>query len=313
MDEFISIKDLEKGTPSKTQSLVHDGAEGTKRIEFAELLSTALGLTDITEAGFHNSIYRGANLKERFGISDDKALADEVSRRIANGSFEDLYVGDYWPATITTEFGTETVEIVLAGFDIYMGSIYEYRRADDDYDPINRHHAVCVTKKQFAKNHKMHPTTPIPSDGYRATEMYTTTMPKYATAMQTALNGHIIEICDTYAYDIDSSLVSAGAPDLNGATTSWDYDTAYPSLLNPLTEREVYGAPVFSCSAYEAGFETSQLPLFRLNPAAKITGNWYWLKDVAGAGYFCSVGNFGGADCNGAFNTGGVRPRFLIG
>lgn len=309
----VSIKDLQKGTPSKTQSIVHDGEEGTKRIEFAELLAAALGTTDLTEAGFHNSIYRGANLKERWGISDDTAIADEVARRIADGSFEDLYVGDYWPATITTEYGTETVEIVLAGFDVYMGSICEYRREEDEYDPIERHHAVCVTKKQFAKSHRMHQTTPIPSEGYRETEMHTTTLPKYATALNTALNGHMIEICDTYAYDRDDSLANANAPDLSGAMTSWDYDSSYPSYLNLLTERELYGAPAYSSGPCEVGFETSQLPLFRLNPALKITGSWYWLKDTASALCFCCCSNYGSANCNGAYFTGGVRPRFLIG
>lgn len=309
----VSIKDLQKGTPSKTQSLVHDGDDGTKRIEFADLMAAVLGTTNLTEAGFHNSIYRGANLKERFGISDDKALADEVYSRIADGSFRDLYVGDYWPVTITTEYGTEEVTNVLAGFDVYLNSMYEYDPANTDYNLLTRHHAVVVTKKQFAKSHKMHPTTPIPSDGYRACEIHTTTLPKYAAALQTALNGHIIEVCDTFAYDRDDTLHNANAPDLTGVMTSWDYDSSYPAHLTLLTERELYGAPAYSSGPNEVGFETSQLPLFRLNPASKITGGWYWLRDTASAYYFCYCSSYGSANCHDAGNAGGVRPRFLIG
>lgn len=41
--------------------------------------------------------------------------------------------------------------------------------------------------------------------------------------------------------------------------------------------------------------------------------HWYWLKDVADSHSFCSVGGDGDAGDGWATNSGGVRPRFLIG
>lgn len=304
------IKDLTAVTPGKDDVIVVDGTGGTHKVPLGDLAGI-IGRKGV--AAFHNSVFRGANLKERWGITDDKALADEVYRRIADGSFDDLFVGDYWTATITTEYGTEEVTNVLAGFDVYLNSIYEYDPVNIDYNLLTRHHAVAVTKKQFAKSHKMHPTTPIPSDGYFATEMNTTTLPKYAAALNTALNGHIIEVCDAYAYDRDDTLHSANAPDMTGVMTSWDYNSDFHAKLTLLTERELYGAPAYSSGPCEVGFETSQLPLFRLDPSAKIIGMWYWLKDTASANCFCGCGNDGYASYNGAHGTGGVRPRFLIG
>ena len=56
-------------------------------------------------AGFHNSIYRGKSLGT--SVSPEQYLA------IANGSFDDMFVGDYW-----------TVDGVLyriAAFDYHLG------------------------------------------------------------------------------------------------------------------------------------------------------------------------------------------------
>lgn len=305
------IKDLPALSPGKDDVMVVDGASGVRKVplgDLASLVGTVRGI-----AGFHNSVFRGANLKERWGLSDHLAVADEVKRRVADGSFDDLFVGDWWPAPITTEFGTETVEIVLAGFDVYMKSIYKYVPDEDDYYLLEDHHAVAVTRKHLTKSHRMHSSYPIPSNGYIDCEINTVTLPKYGAALQTALNGHIIEICDTYAYDRDDSLANANAPDLSGVMTSWDYGSDFHTLLTLLTERELYGAPAYSSGPCEVGFETSQLPLFRLDPSAKITGSWYWLKDTASASYFCNCNYDGGAFYSYCTNSGGVRPRFLIG
>ena len=303
------IKDFGQRNPSKEDCIIFDGENGTFKISLGDIG----GVFDVKGvAGLHNSIYRGADLKKRFGIDDDKAIADEVQKRIADGSFNDLFVGDYWSATINSTYGTETVEIVLAGFDVYLNSIPEYLSSEDDYSIIKRHHAVCVTRKQLAQTQQMNSSSTT-SGGYSGSAMFKTVLPAYAIGFQAALNNHIIELCDSVTTSVDTSAQNANHPALTGAADGWDYSTDYRMHLTLLTEREVYGAPAFSSSAYDVGFETSQLPLFRLDPSAKITGSWYWLKDVASSSDFCSVNGSGVVDCNGATNSDGVRPRFLIG
>lgn len=54
-------------------------------------------------AAAHNSIYRGKNLTNVYTV-------DEICQRISAGTFKDLYVGDYFDISITTDLGgTETV------------------------------------------------------------------------------------------------------------------------------------------------------------------------------------------------------------
>lgn len=301
--------ELNEGMPNKDDIVIVDGGKGTIKVPLGDLCGV-LGVRGI--AGFHNSIYRGVNLKERWGISDDKAIADEVCKRIKDGSFDDLFVGDYWSATITSEYGTETVEIVLAGFDVYLHSIPEYFPDEDDYNPIDRHHAVCVTRKNLAKTQKMN-NSHTTEGGYANCLMNQTILPAYAIGFNAALNGHIIEICDSVTTDMNPDYKNVNCDWLEGTADGWDYSTDYHMHLTLLTEREVYGAPAYSGAPDEVGFETSQLPLFRLDPSAKITGSWYWLKDIASSQYFCDVHGDGYASYYYAGATYGVRPRFLIG
>lgn len=291
------IKNLPTATPGKDDVIVIDGEGGTRKVPLGDL-AALVGKTGI--AGFHNSVYRGANLKERFGINDDKALADEVSRRIADGSFDDLFVGDYFTITITSNYGTENVDVVLAGFDVYLGSFDEW---------IEYHHAVCVTRGKLHTNHKMNATHT--TDGaYEGSEMCRVVLPAYATAFNSALNGHVKTVCDSVTCSMDSTKINSSESSLTGASEDWE---SYDLQLSLLTERELFGSPVYSSSAYDVGYETSQLPLFRLNPASKAVGDWYWLKDVASAQYFCNCGGDGSASYSSAGIAYGVRPRFLIG
>ena len=47
-------------------------------------------------AAAHNSIYRGKNLTNVYTV-------DEICQRISAGTFKDLYVGDYFDISITTD------------------------------------------------------------------------------------------------------------------------------------------------------------------------------------------------------------------
>ena len=81
-------------------------------------------------AAAHNSIYRGKNLTDVYTV-------DEICQRISTGTFEDLYIGDYFDISITTSLGgTETVRCVLAGFDIM------WNNGDTAF---TKHHAVILS------------------------------------------------------------------------------------------------------------------------------------------------------------------------
>ena len=86
-----------------------------------------------------------------------------------------------------------------------------------------------------------------------------------------------------------------------------------------MSEVNVYGANVFSSSAYDTGIDNRQYALFRLKPEFIYTDGTgirigYWLKNVASAEAFSNVAGHGYSHQNWAStSTQGIRPRFLIG
>lgn len=96
-------------------------------------------------AGAHNSIYRGKNLGTR--------IMNEQLANIANGTFKDLFVGDYW--TI------DGVKYMIADFD------YMYNIGDT---ALMKHHIVVVPERNMY-NHVMNDINTT-EGGYVASKMY---------------------------------------------------------------------------------------------------------------------------------------------
>lgn len=301
------VTELNSGIPSKNDVMIFDGTNGTKKFPFSDLALTMLKTANHSSAGFHNSIYRGVNLKTHWGLSTDSEVVNKVTTNIYNGSFEDLFIGDYFNVTIDTSLGgTETVTCVIAGFDIYMNC---------GDTALTRHHAVIVPKDCFKTTSQMN-SSHTTNNAYKGSAMYQNILPIYASALQTALNNKIINHRELLSKSMNANTPSGAYSAWNGASSDWEWTD---SLIELMSEPEVYGCRVLSSSFYDIGIAKSQLPLFRLNPGmiqANRTGagrQWYWLKAVAGSTAFCDVNYDGHADCDGAGYSYGVRPRFLIG
>jgi len=121
----------------------------------------------------------------------------------------------------------------------------------------------------------------------------------------------------------NADLNSNAGAGFKGASSNWEWIDTYLSLLS---EIQVYGSNVFSSSFYDTGCDNLQLPLFALDPTAKVCGKntttdgngdggrqWYWLRNVASASDFAYVSGHGNSDCNNASGSLGVRPLFCIG
>ena len=77
-------------------------------------LNSYLPLTD--NAGFHNGIYRGKDLTNIYTV-------EEIYERVHNGTFEDLYIGDYITKEITYDiYSTFTGSAFVAGTTYYERS-----------------------------------------------------------------------------------------------------------------------------------------------------------------------------------------------
>lgn len=269
--------------------IVHDGS-GMKTVTMDDFVGKDMDVLIAKVTGFeseitpliyngaaHNAIYRGKYL----GTS----VTAEQYAAISAGTFEDLYIGDYW--TISG------VNYRIAAFDYYWNC------GDTAIPP---HHAVIVPEKNLY-NAVMN-TTNITTGGYVGSQMYTTNLEQAKTTIKAAFSGHVV---NHRIY-----LINAVA---NGYSSGGAWVDSEVDLMN---EQMVYGSGIFSPvstgSAVPANYrvEKNQLPLFAMNPAMLNTRETYWLRDVITASFFAYVYNNGGANYNSASLSLGVRPAFCI-
>lgn len=229
-------------------------------------------------AGAHNAIYRGKNLGTAFTAAQSAAIRD--------GSFKDLYIGDYWTINGTV--------YRIADFDYFL------RSGDTE---CTAHHAVIVPDVNM-DNQKMNDTN-VTTGAYIGSKMYTTNMATAKAKIKADFGStHILAHREYLANAVANGKQSAGA---------W-----YDSEIELMTESMVYGAPYFApaCdgSTVPANYTIGckQLNLFRHRPDLISNRQNYWLRDVVSAAYFAYVNNGGNCACGGASAAYGVRPAFPI-
>lgn len=273
-------------------SLDGNASTATKAVQDGDgnVISTSYPII-CPNAGNHNSIYRGKDITAKF--TDGSLFAN-----IANGTFEDLFIGDYFVATCNNV----TTNWRLAGFDIY------YNCGDT---ALTRHHAVVIPDAALLTANMN--ADRVTTGGYVGSRMYKETMPDLATKIGAMVGtDHLVKYRDLFTTSVDTTVASSGYPGWKGASNDWTWSDITVRLCS---EVDVYGAPVFSSSGYDVGLANMQLPLFVLNPALRVEANrtWWWLSSVRSSGDFCLVHGYGNSYRYWASNVFGVRPRFLVG
>ena len=248
---------------------------------------------DPSSAGFANSIWGGRNILDTFTEA-------QVQAKIAKGDFSGLAIGDYITKTITVNGTAYTVKWLCAGFNHYIGT--------GDTNCSTPH--IAMLPEGIIGTAKMNETNTT-EGGFKGSQMWTTTLPLYVTAVQNAFgSAHVLKHRDYMSKTVNTSLASMAGCGWSGAVTGWgcEWTDVYLSLLS---EIEVYGSTIFSSSGFDIGVKHQQLPLFRLNPAAANVRSLWWLSAVASSTYFASVGADGYANADLASYSFGVRPLFL--
>ena len=246
--------------------------------------STGTATTDdivAANAAAHNAIYRGSD------ISAMEANGT-LYTNIANGTFKDVFVGDYFHKSIN---GTDYV-LRIAALDYYYGM------GDTAF---NTHHAVIVPDATFGSaqmNDK-----DVVTGGYVGTKMRTETLQTWLSYLKTAFGSHLLTPRCWYDNVCDGSSYSGAA---------W-----YDGPLELMTEEQVYGARQQGITnhtgQYYPGVDYAQFPLFALDHSRICNRSYWWLRSVVSSTRFAYVGNDGHAANSGASASRGVRPRFLIG
>lgn len=272
---------------------IHDGT-GLKKITFANFRAKAVEGTEakiapllFNNAGAHNAIYRGKSLGSTVTTAQYAA--------IKAGTFDDLYIGDYW-----TIGG---VNYRIAAFDYYLNS------GDTN---CTTHHVVIVPDTCLY-NAQMHNTSSggwesgaanTTAGGYVGSDMYKSNLEQAKTTIKSAFSGHVLKHRIYLTNAVANGRASGGA---------W-----CDSEVDLMCEQMIYGSGIFSHvsdgSNVPANYrvEKSQLPLFQHEPSRIGNRAIWWLRDVITASYFASVGGDGGANYVAASNSFGVRPAFCI-
>lgn len=262
---------------------IHDGT-GLKKITFANFKAKAVEDTEakiapllFNNAGAHNAIYRGKSLGSSVTIAQYSA--------ISAGTFDDMYIGDYW-----TIGG---VNYRIAAFDYYLNC------GDTS---CTKHHVVLVPDTCLY-NHVMNDTN-ITTGAYVGSKMYTEGLEQAKTTIKAAFSGHVLSKRIYLSNATANGKASAGA---------W-----CDSEVDLMCEHMVYGNGVFSPVSDGTTIpnnyrvEKSQLPLFQHEPSRICNRVSWWLRDVISASIFVSVSYTGLAAYDSASTSIGVRPAFCI-
>ena len=253
----------------------------------------------------HNNIFRGDDLFAKGYTIDD------ICEMIADGSFSDIYIGDYFTLSGTipgvpcyveqtgddgaktlvesTQTVTYNTKFRVAGLDMYLN-------AGDG--AFSKHHAVIVPDGIIGIN-RMNDSN-ITTGGYLNSFMFASVLPVYNTHFSAAdkFGSHLLSY--------RSALSNTVSGNMSSSLTWTDVK------ISLMSEPEACGGMIFG-GKYDVGVSYKQLPLFRIAPKFVHNRNWYWLRAVANSANFAGVGSNGNASNAYSSITYGVRPTFVIG
>lgn len=242
-------------------------------------IAKSIPLSDVSDTAItHRNSFRGKNL--------GAVVTEAQKAAIRNGSFDDLWLGDYW---------------VIGGKIWRIADFNYWLNCGDNAVPPSH---LIIMPDNVLYNHVMNDTN-ITTGGYVGSKMYTDGLAQAKTLAASAFPSMVLSH-RTYLVNA----VTNGKP----AGGAW-----YDSTLELPNEIMMYGSHVFMprsdgvtiVASYT--IDNSQLALMAAHPRFIKTGETYWLRDVVSATHFAYVTAGGIASCNSASDSLEVRPVFAIG
>ena len=247
-------------------------------------------------AGWHNSIYRGKYL----GTSVTAAQWAAISA----GTFDDLYIGDYWTTTVSIP-GVTPFECNwrIAAFDYWLN-------VGDTGHVCTTHHVVIVPDVSLY-NSRPNATAADTTGGYYSSRFHGGAS-NPGDGLLYAYNAIVSAFGSSHILTVREELTNAVT---DGHASGWVW---CDSIVEVMSEIMVYGHFAFAVQSgsigagYETGADKTQFPLFAMSPTHIISSNAYFLRNVATSIAFSMVDLQGDAGARGAYTLGGVRPVFAI-
>ena len=281
--KISELEELEKINNSDILPIVDITNNQTKKVKVENLLPYLVP----TNGGDHNSIYRGKDITNLF-------YDGTLSKQIAAGTFDDIFVGDY----IIGKNSKRKYLVADINYRLHMGDT-----------ECTKPHILMIPERTMG-NEQMNATN-VTTGAYIGSAMYTTNLAKYKTIIKNDFEEtHILKHRNHLQNAVTNGYESAG--------------TWYDSDIELMNETMVYGSNIFKNCLNGSNIpnnytiDKSQLSLFRLRHDLTVALNdsgarqWYWLRDVVSSANFAYVGGNGNAFCSSASFSIGVRPAFLI-
>ncbi len=263
------------GKLAKNNIFLLDGPNGTKTINGEDF---PFAVMNLTSAEMHRMVFRGKNL----GTS----LSTEQKAHIQDGSFEDLWLGDYWVIN--------GINWRIVDFD------YWYNTGDTAF---TQHHLV-VMPNTILYSAQMN-ATDVTTGAYVGSLMYTSNLKNAKTLINSAFGSAVLTHREYLTNAVTSGYPSGGA---------W-----FDSNVELPNEIMIYGSLVFTPAGNGTivvnryTIDKTQLALFSVAPKFANIRASYWLRDVVSAANFARVDGGGNATNHSASASVGVRPVFAIG
>lgn len=228
----------------------------------------------------HRNIYRGKNL--------GSSLTEEQKSHIEDGTFEDMYVGDYWEA------GDNKWRIADINYWLNVGS--------DSGNLLKENHLVIVPDKALYKSYMNEESDT--SEGYLGSYMYKTGLEQARRTIESIFgSSNILSHKEYLSNKVTNNYESGGA---------WvDSTIEIPSQIMLVGSRLFPMQP--NISAINHTVDKVQLSLFRLKPSLLNNATYYWTRDAVSNTNFAGVDGRGRMDSFGAKDANcSVRPVFGI-
>lgn len=267
--------------PLADNLLIIENEDGTRAITYNNLLAPAVQMAVDTAAANldHRNTYRGKNLGTSVTAAQKAA--------IQNGTFKDLFIGDYWVIG--------DVKWVIADIN------YWYNCGDT---PFTKNHLVIMPETALY-NAQMNATNTT-EGGYVNSAMYKTNLANAKSTISAAFGDMVLTHRELLVNAVTNGKPSGGA---------W-----YDSSVELPNECMMYGHPHFgpgsdgSTIPYIYTISKTQLALCRMRPEFIVNRAYHqWLRDVVSVAYFAFVYGDGSTGSGNASNSFGVRPVFPIG
>lgn len=252
--------------------LLKDGTNGTKIIKAQD---AAVEFAGLVSAANHRNTFRGKSL-------GTAVTADQLAA-ISSGSFDDLYIGDYWVINNN--------RYDIADMD------YWYHTGDTAF---LKHHLVMIPHARMSSAQMN--SSDITDGGYVGSDMYSS-----------GLNGAV----NTLLTDFGNKLLTHREYLVNAVTDGKPSGALWKdSKAELMSEAMLYGCRIMSPGGSDLAYNTMnkrQLAIFRLGMALTIDTLGIWLRDVASPTKFCAHSPHSCAVANSASTSRGVLPVFAIG